>query len=518
MSFFERKLKNRKEKFKQKASPQNSRSRRAEYNIKISHSKREMVLMKRRNITTTNNSKNEICIPPLEKLPKLVDVIKNSEDTDKIEECTKMIRTMLSVEVDPPIDQIIETGVVPYFVEFLKDTNNIFLQFESAWILSNICTGSTDQTSYVVNLDVIPIFISLLDSDNNDVIEQSVWALGNISGDSLTFRDKILSYPNSFNKILSIFHLKEINESILNNTTWVVSSLCRGVPFAPYHKVKKALKYFANLCKEITTELLINACWGLSYLSSGNSQQIDDLISTKCLPRVVELIGHQSPDVIIPALRTIGNVVTGNSKQTQTALDCDLLVPLKKLFTHKREQIQKEACWVLSNITAGTRDQIRTIIQGGFIPVLYNLISETKIYTIQKESIWALSNAVWGGYDEDIIRLVESGICEVFDPWLQRRKEYSILKISLEAYAKILSVGQKISEEEGQEHNIYAYKLERLGVFEHIEKLSNYENQNIKQLVEYLLNTYFYNLQTKVEENENNSIDQDENNNSDYEF
>ncbi|KAJ3423868.1 importin alpha [Anaeramoeba flamelloides] len=521
MSFFEKKLKNRKQKFKQKASPKNSRSRRAEYTIKISKSKRELNLMKRRNITITNNSnnsQNEIYIPPLEELPKLVNGIKNSKDIDRIEECTQMIRRMLSIEGDPPIDEIIKTDVIPYFVEFLKDSNNIFLQFESAWILSNICTGSSEQTTYVVNLDVIPIFLELLDSESLDVIEQSIWALGNISGDKLEFRDKILSYPKSFKKILDVYHNKNLNQSILKNTTWAVSSMCRGMPFPDYEKVKNAYKYFGYLCKETTTDLIVDACWGLSYLSSGNSEQIDDLIATECLPRLVELLGHSSPRVLIPAIRAVGNVVTGNYQQTQSALECDLLERLQPLFSHKRDQIKKEACWVLSNITAGTTEQIEKVLQSGFIPIIYNLIEETKIYVIQKEAIWTLSNAVWGGSIQVVINLVESGICKSFVPWLQRKKENSILKISLESYAKILSVGEKIAENEGLQNNLYAQKLEKLGVFEYIENLANHESNIIKQLVEYILKNYFDKFQNQVNENENNSTNQDENGNTDYEF
>ncbi|KAJ6226640.1 importin alpha [Anaeramoeba flamelloides] len=521
MSFFERKLKNRKQKFKQKASPKNSRSRRAEYTVKISKSKRELNLMKRRNITITNNSNNsqtEIYIPTLDELPKFVDGIKNSKDTDRIEECTQMIRRMLSIEGDPPIDEIIKTGVVPYFVEFLKDSNNIFLQFESAWILSNICTGSSEQTSYVVNLDVIPVFLQLLDSESLDVIEQSIWALGNISGDNLGFRDKILSFPNSFKKILDVYHNKNINQSILKNTTWTISSLCRGVPSPDYEKVKNAFKYFGYLCKETTTDLIVDACWGLSYLSSGNSNQIDDLIATECLPRLVELLGHPSPRVKIPVIRAVGNVVTGNYQQTQSALECGLLEKLQPLFTHKRDQIKKEACWVLSNITAGTTEQIQKVIQSGFIPIIYNLIAETKIYVIKKEAIWTLSNAVWGGSAQDVINLVGSGICKAFVPWLQRKKEHSILKISLEAYAKILSIGEKISENEGLESNVYAQELEKLGIFEYIENLSNHENSNIQNLVAYILNNHFYTFQNQVNKNESNSTNQDEDLNKDYEF
>mmetsp|Transcript_49092 Transcript_49092/g.72936 ORF Transcript_49092/g.72936 Transcript_49092/m.72936 type:complete len:554 (+) Transcript_49092:72-1733(+) len=421
----------------------------------------------------------------LENLPNMVQGVM-SEDPTSQTECTTQFRRLLSIEKNPPIQQVIDAGVVPRFVQFLSRDDNPALQFEAAWALTNIASGTSEHTAVVMDSGAVPIFVRLLSSPNDDVREQAVWALGNIAGDSPPCRDLVLGAV-AMQPLLQQLH-QNSKLSMLRNATWTLSNFCRGKPQPDFNMVRPALPTLAQLIFSPDEEVLTDACWALSYLSDGPNEKIQAVIEAGVCRRLVELLLHPGPAVQTPALRTVGNIVTGDDLQTQIIINFNALPCLLALLSSPKKGIRKEACWTISNITAGNKDQIQAVIDNNIVPPLIQLLTNAE-FDIRKEAAWAISNATSGGNANQIKFLVQQGcirpLCDLLTV-----ADTKIVTIALEGLENILKVGEEDSNVSGQPNQMATYIAEAEGLTK-IEQLQQHDNNDVYDKCIKILETYF---------------------------
>jgi len=492
---FEERVAERRRIFKKGIDSDDARRNRADEAVSLRKYDYEEQLSKKRQQAVEGGSTSSGAVisntPPafepksaISQLNHYVWTVRNTKDMNELFQSVQNIRKFLSMDQFPMIGDVVDSGIVPDLIELLKKESEPTIQFEAAWALTNIASGTQEQTKVVVNAGAVPIFVSLLSvsGPDNSVREQAVWAIGNIAGDSPTLRDYVLQC-GAMEPLLRLVQTEGGSITLQRNVTWTLSNFCRGNPPPKVEDVAMCLPTICGLInhKDDDTEVLTDACWAFSYFCGDcDHYRVTLMLDTGVLNRMVQLLNHSSVSVIQPALRVVGNVVSGPDEHTQAGLSAGCLEPLKRLLEHHKKNIRKEAAWTVSNIVAGNHEQIQAVLDANMIKPMIKLSSSGTDWDTRKETCWALTNSISGSSDRQKDEIINMGcmkplveVCTISpDPLMQKN--------CLTAIKNILEFGAKHPLENGD--NRYLEMLEEVGGFDMLEKLQENASDEVYEM------------------------------------
>ncbi|VVB00893.1 unnamed protein product [Arabis nemorensis] len=381
--------------------------------------------------------------------------------------------TVLVVEIwsedifAPHYAAVIQFGVLPRVVTFLSRDDFPELQFMAAWVLTNIASGTSEETKAIVKSGVVPIFIKLLSSASEDVRQVATWALGNVAGDSPKYRMiPLRSQYNEHTKLLVLRHTQKPQLSF--------EQAKAALPILECLVQSTDEEILERLVQSTDEEVLTYACSALSYLTFNSNNKIQAVIDAGVIPHLIKLLSHSSPSVLTFTLRTIGNIVTGGSRPSSASSS---LEPYNKQLREKNQEgslldYLKHHSWEF---------KLDTMIEADIIQSLVWVLQTLEFEEVKKEAAWGISNAICGGtYDQ--IRFMVSQGCIKPICYLLACPDPIIITACLETLENILVVGEG---EKNLGHtgdgNLYASMIDEAEGLEKIVNLQSHDNNEIYQ-------------------------------------
>ncbi|GLT69771.1 hypothetical protein SLA2020_418970 [Shorea laevis] len=189
--------------------------------------------------------------------------------------------------------------------------------------------------------------------------------------------------------------------STVRTAAWALSNLIKGPdPKAATEliRVEGVLDAILRHLRKSDEELATEVAWVVVYLSALSNFATSMLVKSDVLPVLVErLATSNSLQLLIPVLRSLGNLVAGDSHTTSTILvpGCEItdnvIKVLVKCLQSEHRVLKKEAAWVLSNIAAGSIEHKQLIYSSEALPLLLRLLSLAP-FDIRKEVAYVLGN------------------------------------------------------------------------------------------------------------------------------
>jgi HEAT repeat protein len=232
-------------------------------------------------------------------LPLLARLIHNNDMETVTDACWAL--SYISDGPNDRIEAVLQAGVAPRLVELLHDETTALTP--ALRTVGNFVTGDEAQTQRILDLNVLPTLLKLLDSPKKNIRKEAAWVVSNITGGT---RDQIQAVIEAglVPKLIELLQSAEF--FIRKEAAWAVANVANEGDAAQvaYLVQQGAIPPMCKLLGSRNDEVVTVAIEGL--------QNILDKLSPEALQEALQVIQQCEGDTMIKALRNHQNAAISN--------------------------------------------------------------------------------------------------------------------------------------------------------------------------------------------------------------
>lgn len=341
-------------------------------------------------------------------------------DTQTLKECLVNIRKITcrhlvrdnNVLLEHKIPSLI-FSILEYYqseVEY-SEIEQVILK-EALWSINNLaCVNQSKIFDEIKSRNILSVLKNYLYCDYDKLITDAAHCIGNIVIESRDFRNKALKL-GILDRVVKLSQDMTKPLELTKNCMFLILTILRGKPHPDLEKIGPSLNIVSANLWSNDEEIVKSSLQSISYLSDGIDTIQSKIISTGCIPKILQYAVVKKKEIQTPSLRIIGNLAgTTNNKLCELLLDSGVPKVIIDLFNSPQSvDLIKELLWIFSNLSLGSIKVVNYLAENEkFIKRLSVLLMEDDAL-VRFQALSILYNLLQNGNIGTVERVIRSGI------------------------------------------------------------------------------------------------------------
>ena len=417
-------------------------------------------------------------IPLSSKVELLLYLLSRHDLTLETLQAIRLLRKLFSTKSDQYRIQLTQEAL------WYLHREDLVWQREAAWLVSNLVSTSSGAGRDVLTLAGDVRLVELLNNEDQEVLENVLYALGNIACECVSTCQRLLSLGVD-DHVLSLIRRKSNCIPVLKVSTWVLSSLlCYHLDPVKVRSIAEILVFLRNKPSGSIRKLVVSCIQNIVKMGNSHIMIVMNLGLIKPLVDYLDASSKMTLDLI----KIFVDITTGDAKVTQLVLDLGVLEKIHGKLNDQDDWIRARTVDVLANVAAGTKEQVSVVVNHPILRDALHKITDSSPRVRQSVSRLLYNLSMRGTWDH-MVALVSFSIISTVKPGLDDSDSKVILVLSTQNILRFLENILELARTNSTP--MIQNRLNDTGCTDQLEKLHHHDSPAVASCANGILTRYF---------------------------
>lgn len=288
-------------------------------------------------------------------------------------------------------------------------------QREAAWLLANLLSLCPLAPREVLGFAGELRLIELLNSDDENLVENVLFAIGNIAGDCCQTCQRLIS-QGAHEAVATAIRHKSCSKKVSKVGAWVLSNLLSYT--TDVITVRTIAEVLLLLRKSQSGSVRMHVLRSIQNIATMRDEHIVLLFNLGLIQPLLNQYESATAQLALNLAKIFVDVSAGGTNVTQLLLDLGVLDKVQTRLNDSTELLRVRSVDVLANIAAGVKEQVSLVVNHPVLREALKKINDCS-HKVKFAVSRLLSNLARRGTWDHIVALTSFGVIAVVKEGLE---------------------------------------------------------------------------------------------------